>query len=184
MTMLTPNRFMQSIRKTPVLLDAVLCGVTQERALLARDGDDGWNAVEIVCHLRDFEEIFFERARRIVEEDRPVLKPYDHLALVTEREYSKQDLGEVYEALNKTRQSFIAWLETLDEAAWARTGVHPEAGDYTLLEQVVQVVTHDLDHLEQLARVLGLPCSGTEGGPLVTLPPTNGAPDGDWSMPY
>lgn len=157
MTMLTSGRFVRGMKKTPVLLDALLNGVTQERALAARDGENGWNVVEIVCHLRDFEAIFFNRAQQIVAEDRPTLTPYDHEQLVVENDYASQSLAAVFEDYVAKRQAFIEWLNAREEDEWQRVGVHPEAGEYTLLEQVLQVPMHDLDHLEQIARVLGLP---------------------------
>ncbi len=165
MTMLTPGRFIRGMKKTPVLLDALLSGVTQERARAARDGAEGWNVVEIVCHLRDFDEIFFARARQIVEQDRPTLEPFDHEQMAKDRDYAAQDLNAAFEAYQATRQEFLAWLKARDEADWQRTGVHPEAGEYTLLEQALQVPLHDLDHLEQIARALGLP----EGGAIDPL---------------
>lgn len=157
MSMLTPGRFIRGMKKTPVLLSALLNGVTQEHALAARDGGDGWNVVEIVCHLRDFEEIFFMRARRIVEEERPLLEPFDHEQMAIERHYSQEDLHAAFEAYAARRAAFLDWLKARDEADWQRVGVHPEAGEYTLLEQAMQVPLHDVDHLEQIARVLGLP---------------------------
>ncbi|GAB4574953.1 MAG: hypothetical protein Kow0077_24040 [Anaerolineae bacterium] len=168
MTMLTPGRFIRGMKKTPVILDALLNGVTQERALAARDGEDGWNVVEIVCHLRDFEEIFFTRARQIVAEDRPVLPPFDHELMAIERNYAGEDLNTALEAFTARRAEFVEWLKARDEADWQRVGVHPEAGEYTLLEQALQVPMHDVDHLEQIARVLGLPY-GQSVDPLARL---------------
>ena len=161
MTMLTPGRFIKALKRTPVLLDSLLCGVTQERATAARDGADGWNVVQIVCHLRDFDEVFFERAQRLVAENHPVLPRVDHEVLARERDYAAQQLDEVFAAFVAHRETFIDWLKARDEADWTRTGVHPEAGEYSLLEQALQVPCHDIDHLEQIARVLALPCEET-----------------------
>jgi hypothetical protein len=161
MTMLTPGRFIRALKRTPVLLDSLLCGVTQERASAARDGADGWNVVEIVCHLRDFEAIFFERAQRLVAEDHPVLPPFDHEVLARERDYAAQNLDEAFAAFVANREAFIEWLKARSEADWARTGIHPEYAEYSVLEQALQAVCHDIDHMEQIARVLELPCEET-----------------------
>jgi hypothetical protein len=52
------------------------------------------------------------------------------------------------------RETFVAWFDALPEATWQRNGVHPEHGAYSIFEQAVQVATHDMDHLEQLLRML------------------------------
>jgi hypothetical protein len=161
MTMLTPGRFIRALKRTPVLLDSLLCGVTQERASAARDGADGWNVIEIVCHLRDFEAVFFERAQRIVAEDRPTLPPVDHEALARERDYAAQHLDEAFAAFIANREAFIEWLKARDEADWARVGIHPEYDEYTVLEQALQAVCHDITHMEQIARILELACEDT-----------------------
>ncbi len=163
MTLITPEHLIRSLRRTPVLLDAVLCGVTQERACVATDGPDGWSVLHVVCHLRDFEAIFFQRARRMVEEERPTLAAYDQEALAVERDYGGQDLNEAYGLFLEARRRFVAWLEERAPEDWGRVGLHPEHGEYTLLEQVLYVPLHDLDHLQQMARALGLPCDDTAG---------------------
>ncbi|KAB2905088.1 MAG: DinB family protein [Anaerolineae bacterium] len=154
MTFMTPGRFIRSLRKTPVILQDILKDVTQEQAQQATDGPDGWSIVEIMCHLRDFEEIFFSRARSMVEQDNPVLPAYDEKLMAAERHYADQDLHNVLAAYLTTRQEFIEWLKERAESDWRRTAIHPEAGQVTLIEQAMQVPTHDIDHIEQMVRTL------------------------------
>ena len=47
------------------------------------------------------------------------------------------------------------WLEGLDEAQLARPGIHPETGAMTILHLAINTVLHDVDHMEQISRVLG-----------------------------
>lgn len=156
MTLMTKGRFLRCLKKTPVILDALLKDVSPEQVKQLRDGPDGWNVVEVMCHLRDFENIFCRRAQRIVEEDRPNIVPVDHEALAAEGDYAVQDLKTVFGQYLDTRRRLIEWLEGLDDEQWQCVGIHPEAGEITVMEIAMQVTTHDVDHTEQIVRILGL----------------------------
>ena len=45
-------------------------------------------------------------------------------------------------------------LQPITAADWERGGVHPERDNFTMTDAVMQVGLHDLDHLEQITRVL------------------------------
>lgn len=154
MPLTTLPRFISSLEKSALILDGVLKNVTQTQAETITDGPDGWNITEIVCHLRDFEEIFFQRAKRIQTEENPTLIPVDHEKLAIESAYAKQNLTEVLGQFHAKRAEFIAWLRNVPESDWQRTGIHPEFGSYTLLEQAMQNALHTIDHIEQLVHTL------------------------------
>lgn len=156
MTFYTPDRLIGGMKRTPIVLRGLLSGVSQERAQAAMDGPDGWNVVEIVCHLRDFEGFFRGRAELMLNEDVPQLPAYDHLAIARERDYAHQDLRDALGVLAAERRRFIELLEGLDPDQWQREGVHPEAGPMRVIDSAFQVVLHDTDHMQQIARCLGL----------------------------
>jgi hypothetical protein len=156
MTMMQPEKFLRTMRKTPVILAAILRGVTQDQAQAATDGPDGWSVVEVMCHLRDYEELFFRRARMILETDNPKLPGYDQAELARERDYAHQDLAAAFQEYVDTRQQYLNLLTSLDENQWQRTGIHPETSDITLLELAMNIGLHDVNHIEQIAHTLGL----------------------------
>lgn len=127
---------------------------THEALTTLRDGADGWTPLEILCHLRDFDEIFYARAKSMIEQDNPTFVAYDHEAMVTERAYNTQDPNQVVLSFRRHRAEFIAFFESLSEEQWARSGTHPERGHFTMLDAVAQVATHDINHIEQMVRVL------------------------------
>lgn len=155
MPILNRDKALRSLRKDRELLSMLLDGVSQEEALSRRDGADGWNAVEIMCHLADFESIFFDRARTMLVQDNPRFTKVDQLALVETNRYSEQDLGATWRRWTREREAFIDWLESLEDEALERAGIHPETGAMTILQLAINTVLHDIDHLEQLGRVLG-----------------------------
>src|SRR5690348_4711731 len=79
---------------TPVVLQALLAGCTQEQAQVARGGDENWSVVEVVCHMRDAEERSIERMRAMRDEDDPFLPGYDQDAWAKERGYANGNLRE------------------------------------------------------------------------------------------
>lgn len=152
MAILSTDRFLRTMARTAKIINAILQDVSQEQAQNAWDGD--WNTVAVMCHLRDFEAIFFERARLMDGEDNPALGPVDHEALATENDYNHQQLSEVLREFNETRAAFLEWLHGLTPEQFKKTGTHPEHEHFSIFEQVVQIGTHDVDHLEQMVRML------------------------------
>lgn len=118
------------------------------------DGADGWTVGEVVGHLLDADRIFFERAQKIVNEDKPALVVFDHERLVKENDYRHRDARETYATLLESRLAFIEWLKARSTEEWSRTGIHPESGEIELIDGLMQVGHHDADHLEQLTRIL------------------------------
>jgi hypothetical protein len=157
MTMITPARFLRTLKKTPVILDFVLHSMNHEIAHHVtdpHDGPNGWTTTKIICHLRDFELIFTERARLMVEHDNPHLPAYDHEALVVERNYAGQSYRMALAEFAAARRDHLALLESLSEAQWHRGGIHAENGQISIIEQALQISTHDVDHTEQIVRIL------------------------------
>ncbi len=155
MPILNREKALRCLRKDRVLLAGLLEGLDQQAALDLRDGPDGWCLLDIICHLADFERIFAGRARSMLAQDEPRFPAVDHLALVVANNYAQQDLNATWQRWLQAREAFINWLEGLDEAQLARPGIHPETGAMTILHLAINTVLHDVDHMEQISRVIG-----------------------------
>ncbi len=156
MPLLNVDKALRSVRKTPVILQTLLRDVTQEQAQTATDGSDGWSVLFIVCHLRDYETIFAERLNLSLAEDGAHYPRVNNDAMIIDHRYAEQDLRTVLTDYVQKRQTFIAQVETLTEEQWARRGVHAIYGEGTVLDLVFNSAVHDLDHLEQIIRALGM----------------------------
>ena len=152
MSILMLPRFIKTMQKNIQTINYVLANISQDKATSTYDGD--WNVVAVLCHLRDFDEVFFNRAQQMLNADMPTIKPVDHAALAIENDYNNQNLQDVLATFTQHRATFTEWLAGLSEEQWYRGGVHPETGEYTILQQAIQVCTHDADHLEQMMRML------------------------------
>ena len=150
------RRHLVQMRLTCDILGHILSQVSEAQAHEWRDGAEGWSIVEIVCHLRDFDEIFRQRAKMMLEQEQPQLPAYDHEAMAIERAYQQEALAEAYCELKASRGRFIDFFKSLTAEEWERGGVHPERKSFTMTDAVMQVGLHDIDHLEQITRVLSL----------------------------
>ena len=148
------ERQIAAMRLTCQILTHILKNVSAEKARDLRDGAAGWSIIEIACHLRDFDEFFQHRARMMLEQDHPRLPAYDHEALAIERDYQSDSLDEACAALQLSRARFAAFFESLTPEQWERGGVHPERDSFSMTDALMQVSAHDLDHIEQITRVL------------------------------
>jgi hypothetical protein len=125
------------------------------RALARRPAPEAWAPSEIVCHLRDSEELFGERFATILANDEPVLPsagPADRWA--RERQYLRHDPALALAHFHRRRGESLETLVALDPAAWQRGGEHPARGRVTIDLLVALMAWHDDNHLEQLTRAL------------------------------
>jgi hypothetical protein len=48
----------------------------------------------------------------------------------------------------------VRLFESLDEAAWQRSGLHPENGEVTIEDMLQTYAAHGQGHLDQISRAL------------------------------
>ena len=156
MAVITPERYVLALRKTPVVLNALLKGVSQGQAERLTDGPGGWSVVETMCHIRDFADISLRRAQLILTEDQPLLPNLDPQESAQRRDYRRQALAAEFDAYLGARRALVTLLSGVTEEQWGRCGTHPAYGSLSLLELLVFITWHDLNHIEQVARTLNL----------------------------
>lgn len=150
----TRGTFIWLMNKSVETLGNITKTITQEEATTWRDSGNGWTVVEVLCHLRDFDGFFRHRAEMMLAEDHPQLPAYDHEALAIEQRYNDQDLYTVYAELIDSRGKTSQFFESLTEDQWKRTGIHPERGHFTMIDALIQVGTHETNHIEQITRII------------------------------
>lgn len=159
MTLLTRDKAIARLGQNTVVLRALLRGISDKEAHHLRDvnvdGSPGWNIVEVICHLADFNGIFLGRIKRAQAEDNPVYVLVDHEALVISGRYSDRTLAEALDWFSDSRTAYSDYLSALPEAGWSRAGTHPEMGELITSEIAYNTVLHDILHFEQIAKILG-----------------------------
>ncbi|MFN8452446.1 MAG: DinB family protein [Anaerolineae bacterium] len=129
--------------------------MTDPQALTTyRDTGIGWTALQVLCHLRDFEQVFTDRAHIAVEQENATLPFPSPDDLARDRHYNEQSVDAVLAEWKTRRADFIVYLRERSAADWERTALHPTRGILTLLEQLFLATLHDTTHLEQMTRIL------------------------------
>src|SRR5207253_2499523 len=96
----------------------------------------------------------FIRIRLILTEDRPTLKPYDQDLWATLADSGTAELEESLCILDGLHARWVRLLESLDEPAWQRSGLHPENGEVTVEDMLRTYAAHGQGHIEQIGRAL------------------------------
>ncbi len=143
----------QQIRELPQQLAALTHGLTAAQ-LTTHFLPDEWTVAQNVHHLFDSHANAYIRARLILTEDRPALKPYNQDAWAALPDASAADIATSLTLLTALHARWVSFWEALDEADFARSGLHPEYGEMSLDAIVRSYARHGLGHLDQIQRTL------------------------------
>ena len=146
-------RRLERLERTADELAAAIKG--QSAGVLAKRPDaKNWAGVEVICHLRDTEEMFGARFEMFLAMDDAKLLPVDTDRVALDRQYLRCDAPEAIEAFRRRRADNLATLRTLTADQWTRGGTHPQRGRMTFEDFATLMAWHDDNHLDQLKRAL------------------------------
>ena len=111
--------------------------------------DGGWTPRQVVHHLADSHMNAYLRFRWLITEDHPTIKTYeqDDWAKLPDSRLPLDSSLTILEGLHKR---WAALLESLPDAAWSRTGTHPEIGEVTLDDLLEIYSGHGVHHAGQI----------------------------------
>ena len=145
---------MARLTRTADELAAAIKG--QSDAVLSRRPDaKNWAAKEIVCHLRDTEEVFAARIEqvRVMDVD-PRWGDSNADRMAEERQYLRNDAEEALVAFRRRRAETLDLFTGLAPGQWEKSGIHPVRGRFTIDAVLSIMAWHDDNHLAQLIRAL------------------------------
>jgi hypothetical protein len=144
------------LSRTPATLDRLLRGLS-DGWIQAHEGGETWSPFDIIGHLIHGEEAdWLPRMRIILEHgEARAFEKFDRFA---QFEHSKgrtlDSLLDEFATLRSANLQQFAALG-LTNADLSKRGKHPALGPVTLGQLLATWVAHDLDHVVQIARVLG-----------------------------
>lgn len=111
--------------------------------------DGKWTVKQVVGHVCDTERIFSYRLLRIARGDQTPLAGFDENAYVPPAGFEARTLESLLEEFAAVRQSTIALIAGLPDAAWSRSGV---ANDNPVSARALAYILggHELHHRDVL----------------------------------
>jgi uncharacterized damage-inducible protein DinB len=149
------DKAMAVLARTPATLRTLLKDLPRDW-VETNEGANTWSPYDVIGHLIHGERAdWIARAKIILEhgESRP-FDPFDRFAQFEESE--GKTIAELLEEFAALRERNLATLREMKVSAgdFEKTGQHPALGRVTLKELLATWVTHDLDHIAQIARTM------------------------------
>jgi hypothetical protein len=110
---------------------------------------DQWTALEVIGHVADMADVFAERVRRIVGEDKPRLASVDQDKVHAEARNNERDPMELSKRVQAAHGEIVRLLMT--PANRARLGVHGEWGEVDAAHVAAYQARHAHEHVTELA---------------------------------
>ena len=169
---LTLDERLKRLARTPDDLAAAIAGHGLGE-LARRPDSNNWSPTEIICHLRDIEELCMMRFRTMLAMDEPKVLvvgtrprnpevwgligdelPVDPDRWADERQYARCDPAAALTAFRRRRGESLDLFDRLLPEQWARACLHPTLGRVTFTDWTALMPVHDDNHLDQLTRAL------------------------------
>jgi hypothetical protein len=134
-------------------LERLIKGVPT-RKLRKRPAPDKWSVNEIVAHFADVEVAVGFRMRLILGAPGTPVAAFDQDSWVISGHYEKRDPRKSIEQFRVAREANLFLLTSLTRGQWKHYGMHAERGQETIEHVVRMLAGHDLNHLQQIERIL------------------------------
>jgi len=127
---------------------------TSPAKLRKRPAPEKWSPAEIIAHLADVEIAVSWRVRSILGAPGIPVQAFDQDAWVVAGHYGKRDARKSLEQFRVLRETNLKLYKMLSPEQWKHYGLHAERGEESI-ERIVQMLAgHDINHLEQVERLL------------------------------
>ena len=148
--------------KEPLALQGQAPGVLAEliaeksdQQLTSRPSKDKWSVGEILAHLAEDEIATAWRYRQMVEHSGIELAGFDQDLWARLGGYAARAPQESLDLFRLLRTTNLQFLRQLAPEQWECFGIHAERGRITVRELAAHMAGHDLNHIEQIRKILG-----------------------------
>ena len=114
-----------------------------------------WSVAELLAHFAESEIVATWRYRQMIEHEGSPLPAYVQELWHRLGQYPSRKPEDSLVQFRLLREANLRMLDKLSEQEWQRRGVHAERGPTTVRELVKQIAGHDLNHLEQVRKIVG-----------------------------
>ena len=141
---------LSALSSSPRIVERLLRVFPKSR-LDDRSEPDRFTPREVIAHLADWEQVILDRVR--VANMRPgspgpVEDPSDRCL---DHHYCDKEVFHEAEVFESRRGMTIDYLRNLNEVDWKKTFIHQSKGEITIEAYMVNILEHDMYHLDQLS---------------------------------
>lgn len=140
-------------RQTPVALTQLITGVPEAK-LYHRPEPAKWSVAEILAHFAEAEIVNSWRYRQMLEHNSCPLAPYDQELWNSLGDYASRPPSDSLTLFRLLRENNVRMFDRLAPEQWEQYGMHAERGRLTVRELARLIAGHDLNHLEQVHKIL------------------------------
>ena len=138
-----------ALRTLPGEVRQAIAGLNDSQ-LDTRYRDGGWTVRQVVHHIADSHMNAYIRARLILTEDNPTLKPYDQDSWAQLIDAAGAPVAPSLAIIEGVHERLVQLFENCADADWSRPAHHPESGAMTL-ERILSIYSgHGRNHVGQL----------------------------------
>ncbi|MGA9040881.1 MAG: DinB family protein [Terriglobales bacterium] len=134
-------------------LERLIKGVPASK-LRKRPTPGKWSVNEILAHLSETEIVGGFRMRLILGAPGTPIVAFDQDAWVISGHYERRDARQSLEQFRVLREGNLRLLKSLKPEQWKHYGMHSERGQETIERIAGMFAGHDLNHIEQVERIL------------------------------
>ena len=115
--------------------------------------EGGWTGKEVLIHMKDAETVLYDRLRRVISEENPILWYFEQDHWQKNLKYMSQDIVLAKNLFMLTRESIIEIVRMHLKESGLRKGVHSRRGAMTMKELVEFLIWHTDHHMKQLKKI-------------------------------
>lgn len=151
---LVAGKVPQEVQRETASRLAKLIKPLSKKQLSQRPEPSKWSINEILAHLADSEIVLSWRMRLVICQNGAAMQATDGDVWSQTLDYAGQDPKVSLETFRLLRENNLRMLEALPENLWENYGMHSERGKETLADMVRMYAGHDLNHLQQIEKIL------------------------------
>ena len=141
------------LRQAPETLARLIAGAGDD-ALRRPAAPGKWSVAEILGHLADDEIVSSWRYRQMIEQSGCSLLSFDQEEWVRMGDHQSASPAETLNLFRLLRHANLRMLAKLSETQWQCYGIHVERGKIAVRDLVRHMAGHDINHIEQVERIL------------------------------
>jgi hypothetical protein len=142
------------IEDAPAKLRAVVAGLTPAQ-LDTPYREGGWTARQVIHHVPESHMNAYIRFKLALTEEQPTVKPYDEAKWAELGDVGSTPVETSLALVEALHDRWVRVLRMLDEAAFARSFLHPELGLVRLDQNLALYAWHGKHHIAHIASVRG-----------------------------